>query len=310
MSPDTVPARAILLTAVAMFCFAANSILCRLALAPGLIDAATFTTVRVFSGGAMLSAVAYVLRGQLPRLAQVSLPSAIALLGYLIFFSFAYARLDAGSGALILIGAVQIIMFGKAFVEGERFLLSQWAGLGLALFGFAYLVSPGISAPDALGAVLMALSGISWGCFSLLARGGRDPIAANAGNFLVCLVPTMIVNLLFGHPLGAAPAGLLLAAISGAIATGFGYVVWYFAVRDLPVTHAATAQLSMPALVAFGGATFLSEPITTRLLMACAAMLGGIALVVGRQRELLTDGYLRRRRFLPSEARSPKQKGS
>jgi drug/metabolite transporter (DMT)-like permease len=271
-----------------MLCFSANSILCRLALAPGLIDAASFTTVRVLAAAAMLSMVAYLSRGQLPRLAQVSLPSALALLGYLIFFSFAYTRLDAGSGALILIGAVQITMFSVAFLEGERFLVSQWAGLGLALFGFVYLVSPGVSAPDGFGAVLMALSGISWGCFSLLARSGRDPITANAGNFLVCLVPAVIVNLLFGHPLSAAPAGLLLASISGAIATGLGYVVWYFAIRHLPATHAATVQLSMPALVALGGAAFLSEPISARLLLASAAMLGGIALVLGQRRELPT----------------------
>ena len=288
MNPVRILPRAILLTAVAMLCFSANSILCRLALAPGLIDAASFTTVRVLAAAAMLSMVAYLLRGQLPRLAQVSLPSALALLGYLIFFSFAYARLDAGSGALILIGAVQITMFGVAFLEGERFLVSQWAGLGLALFGFVYLVSPGVSAPDGFGAVLMALSGISWGCFSLLARSGRDPITANAGNFLVCLVPAVIVNLLFGYPLSAAPAGLLLASISGAIATGLGYVVWYFAIRHLPATHAATVQLSMPALVALGGAAFLSEPISARLLLASAAMLGGIALVLGQRRELPT----------------------
>jgi drug/metabolite transporter (DMT)-like permease len=286
MSPDKVSPRAILLTATAMLCFAANSILCRLALAPGLIDAASFTTVRVLSGGAMLSLVACILRGQPPRLAQVSLPSAIALLGYLIFFSFAYARLDAGSGALILIGAVQITMFGIAFLEGERFPLSQWAGLGLALFGFVYLVLPGVSAADPFGSVLMALSGISWGCFSVLARNGRDPIEANAGNFLVCLLPAAIVNLLFGNPFGATLSGLLLAAMSGAIATGFGYVAWYLAIRDLPVTQAATVQLSMPALVSLGGAAFLSEPITTRLLVASATMLGGIALVLGRRREL------------------------
>ena len=140
-----------MLTAVAMLCFAANSILCRLALAPGLIDAASFTTMRVLSGGAMLSVLTYLLRRQLPRLSQVSLPSATALLGYLIFFSFAYTRLDASSGALILIGAVQITMFGAAFLEGERFILSQWAGLGLALFGFIYLVLPGVSAPTPSG---------------------------------------------------------------------------------------------------------------------------------------------------------------
>jgi drug/metabolite transporter (DMT)-like permease len=264
-----------------MLCFAANSILCRLALAPGLIDAASFTTMRVLSGGTMLSVVTYLLRRQLPRLAQVNLPSAMALLGYLIFFSFAYARLDAASGALVLIGAVQITMFAIAFLEGERFMLSQWTGLGLALFGFIYLVLPGVSAPDPFGAVLMALSGISWGFFSVLARGVRDPIAANAGYFLVCLLPAVIVNLLFGYPLGAAPRGLLLAATSGAIATGFGYVVWHFAIRDMPVAHAATAQLSMPALVSLGGAAFLSEPITARLLLASATMLGGIVLVLG-----------------------------
>jgi drug/metabolite transporter (DMT)-like permease len=285
MSPGKVPPRAILLTA-AMLCFAINSILCRLALASGFIDAASFTTVRVLFGGAMLSMVAYLLRGQLPRLAQVNLLSAIALLGYLIFFSFAYTRLDAGSGALILIGAVQATMFGVAFFEGEHFRLSQWAGLGLALFGFVYLVLPGVSAPDPFGAVLMACSGISWGCFTVLARDGRDPIEANAGNFLVCLLPAVIVNLLFGNPFAAALSGLLLAATSGAIATGFGYVAWYFAIRDLPVTQAATVQLSMPALVSLGGAAFLSEPITIRLLVASAAMLGGIALVLGRRREL------------------------
>jgi drug/metabolite transporter (DMT)-like permease len=181
---------------------------------------------------------------------------------------------------------VQTTMFGIAFLEGERFMLSQWAGLGLALFGFVYLVLPGASAPDPLGAVLMALSGVSWGCFSVLARDGRDPIVANAGNLLVCLLPAAIVNLLFGDPFGTAPSGLLLAAMSGAIATGFGYVAWYSAIRDLPVTQAATVQLSMPALVSLGGAAFLSEPITARLMVATAAMLGGIAFVLGRRRAL------------------------
>jgi drug/metabolite transporter (DMT)-like permease len=286
MSPDKISLRSIVLIAAAMACFAANSILCRLALAPGLIDAASFTTVRVLFGAAMLSVVVYLLQRQIPRPSQVSLPSAIALLGYLIFFSFAYARLDAGSGALILIGAVQITMFGSAFLEGEQFLFSQWVGLGLALCGFVYLVLPGVSAPDPFGAVLMALSGISWGCFSVLGRNQGDPIEANAANLLVCLLPAVIVNLLIGNPFGAALSGLLLAALSGAVATGFGYVAWYLAIRDLPVTQAATVQLSLPALVSLGGAAFLSEPITTRLIVATAAMLGGIALVLGRRHVL------------------------
>jgi drug/metabolite transporter (DMT)-like permease len=288
MSPAKISPRSIVLIAAAMLCFAANSILCRLALAPGLIDAASFTSVRVLFGAAMLSMVVYAFQRQIPRPSQASLRSAIALLAYLIFFSFAYARLDAGSGALILIGAVQITMFGIAFLEGERFQLSQWAGLGLALLGFVYLVLPGVSAPDPFGAVLMALSGISWGCFSVLGRNQGDPIEANAANLLVCLLPVVIVNLLAGNLFGSAPSGLLLAALSGAVATGFGYVAWYSAIRDLPVAQAATVQLSMPALVSLGGAAFLSEPITIRLIVATAAMLGGIALVLGRRHALST----------------------
>jgi drug/metabolite transporter (DMT)-like permease len=274
-----------LLTAVAMLCFAANSILCRLALAPGLIDAATFTTVRVVSAATMLVVVIRLQRRNLPRPTPVGLLSALALFVYLVFFSFAYLRLEAGSGALILIGAVQSTMFIVAFHEGERFTPAQWAGLGLALSGFVYLVLPGVSAPDPLGAVLMMLSGVGWGCFSLLARGAHDPVAANAGNFLWCLLPALLVSLFDAHDFAAAPMGLLFAVLSGAVATGFGYVVWYLALRGLPAAQAATVQLSMPALVALGGTMFLAEPLTVRLLAASAAMLGGIALVLGQRVE-------------------------
>jgi len=216
---------------------------------------------------------------------QINPRSAAALFGYLIFFSFAYVRLDAGSGALILIGAVQLTMFSVAFHEGERFTPLQWGGLGLALFGFIYLVSPGVSAPDPLGAAMMTVSGAAWGCFSLLARGARDPVGENAGNFLWCLLPAVIVSLLGVQKFTAMPVGLILASVSGAVATGFGYVVWYLALRGLPAARAATVQLSMPVLVALGGTVFLSEPLTVRLLIASAAMLGGIALVLGQRGE-------------------------
>jgi drug/metabolite transporter (DMT)-like permease len=279
------PLQAIVLTAVSMLCFAANSILCRLALAPGLIDAATFTTVRVASAAAILGLLMRLQRRPFARPAQVNLLSALALFAYLAFFSFAYLRLDAGSGALVLIGAVQFTMFSVAFYEGERFTRPQWVGLVLALFGFVYLVLPGVRAPDPFGAALMTMSGVGWGCFSLLARGTHDPVGANAGNFLCCLVPSLILNSLDMHDFAAAPAGLLLAGSSGAIATGFGYIVWYLALRDLPAAQAATVQLSMPALVALGGTLFLSEPLTMRLLTASVAMLGGIALVLGQRAE-------------------------
>ena len=282
--------RAIALTTAAMLCFAANSILCRLALASRLIDAATFTLIRVVSAAAMLGLVVWLQQRRLPRPTQVNLLSAAALFAYLAFFAFAYVRLDAGSGALILIGGVQLTMFSIAFWEGERFTPSQWAGLGVALFGFGYLVLPGVTAaPDPFGAALMTTSGIAWGCFSLLARGTRDPVAANAGNFFWCFLPAVIVSLLDVREFAAAPTGLMLAAISGAIATGLGYIVWYLALRDLPAAHAATVQLSMPVLVALAGTVFLSEPLTARLLTASATMLGGIALVLSQQVERSTS---------------------
>ena len=163
-----------------MLCFAANSLLCRLALAPKLIDPATFTSVRVLSAAAMLSIVVWLRRGHLPRLSYANPRSIAALFAYLVFFSFAYTRLSAGTGALILIGGVQLTMFCIALREGEKFSLLSWTGLGLALLGVLYLVLPGVSAPDPLGAALMAMSGVAWGFFSLLARGVDHPVESNA----------------------------------------------------------------------------------------------------------------------------------
>lgn len=281
---DGIPLRTLTLTAAAMLCFAANSVLCRLALAPGLVDAATFTSVRVASAAAMLCIVIRLQQRRLPRIDRANPLSVASLFAYFISFSFAYVRLDAGSGALILIGAVQLTMFSVAFWEGERFAAAQWAGLTVALLGFVYLVLPGASAPDPLGAVLMGISGIAWGCFSLLARGPSDPVETNAANLVGCLLPAAAVSLLAVHDFEATAGGVLIAIVSGGGATGLGYIVWYLALRGLPATHAATAQLSMPALVALGGVLLLSEPITMRVIVASAMMLGGIGLVLARPR--------------------------
>jgi len=277
-----IPFRTLVLTAAAMLCFAANSLLCRLALATRLVDAATFTTLRVASGAAMLCFVVWLQRRRLPRIKRGNLLSVASLFAYFVFFSFAYLRLHAGSGALVLIGAVQLTMFSVAFCEGERFSAWQWTGLAVALSGFVYLVLPGASAPDPLGAVLMGMCGIAWGCFSLLARGVTDPVETNASNLAVCVLPAAAVSLFAAQGCEVTAAGVLLAIASGSIATGLGYVVWYFALRGLPATHAATVQLSMPALVALGGVGVLSEPLTMRVLVASAMMLGGIALVLQR----------------------------
>jgi drug/metabolite transporter (DMT)-like permease len=275
--------RTLALPAVAMVCFTANSILCRLALAPRRIDAATFTTLRVLSAAAMLSVVVWRERRRRPRLSDARPLSVVALFGYLVFFSFAYTRLGAGTGALVLIGAVQLTMFSVAFWEGERFTPLQWMGLSAAIGGFVYLVLPGVSAPDPLGAALMVSSGIAWGGFSLLARGASRPAEANASNFLCCLLPAVLVNLASWGQFEVTSAGIALATASGAIASGLGYIIWYLVLRELPAARAATVQLSMPALVALGGVAFLAEPLTLRLVIASIAMIGGIALVLAQR---------------------------
>ena len=200
--------RTIALTSVAMLCFAANSLLCRLALAPKLIDPATFTSVRVLSAAAVLTVCVLVGQGRLPRRAYANVRSIAALLAYMVFFSFGYTRVSAGTGALVLIGGVQVTMLGVAWHEGERFSPLSWLGLGLALLGVVWLVLPGVSAPDPLGAVLMAISGASFGLFSLLARRGSDPVELNASNLLWCLPPVALVNLCLLGDVTGTPAGV------------------------------------------------------------------------------------------------------
>ncbi|MGD9882879.1 MAG: DMT family transporter [Reyranella sp.] len=272
--------RTLLLTSVAILCFSANSILCRLALAPDLIDPATFTSVRVVSAAILLSLGVLLKSRHFPRLGRVKPWSVMAVFLYLVFFSFAYTRLGAGTGALVLIAGVQLTMFCVGLVHGERFSVLSWTGFGIAVAGVLYLLLPGATAPDPLGAALMAISGAAWGVFTILARGVGDPEEANAINMLWCVLPTLLVNLAWLGDVHVAPSGLALGIASGAIATGFGYIVWYLALQHLSATHAATVQLSMPAIVALGGVAFLGEPLTTRLLLASAAMLGGIALVM------------------------------
>ncbi len=267
-----------LLTAVAMLAFAANSLLCRLALGAGSIDAATFTSVRIVSGAAALGLIMLPRRGGSRPAADWR--AVIALFGYMAFFSFAYLSLSAGTGALILFGAVQLTMFIFALRAGEHFTLLSWAGLGMAIVGLIYLVSPGVTAPDPFGAVLMAIAGIAWGFYSLRGRGAVDPLAASAGNFIYSVLLAVILSLFFWRDFSASSTGLALAVASGALASGCGYVIWYAALPGLTATRAATVQLSVPVIAAFGGVVLLSETVTPRLLIASAVTLGGVAIVL------------------------------
>jgi len=268
-----------LLTVVAMTAFATNSILCRMALGTHEIDAASFTAVRLVSGAITLAMLSLFLRGY-QALSAGSWLSGFQLFLYAAAFSFAYLSLHAGTGALILFGAVQATMIISGLLYGERPHPLQWTGLAIALAGLIYLVFPGIEAPSLHGALLMALAGIAWGFYSLRGRGVRDPIVQTAGNFIKAVPFGLMVWVVGVHGVHAQPRGILLSILSGSIASGIGYIIWYTAVRGLSATRAATVQLPVPLLTAFGGVIFLAEAFTMRLTIASILILGGVALTV------------------------------
>lgn len=271
--------RTIILTSLAMLAFAANSLLCRLALQQGGIDPASFASIRIISGAITLTVVVWYRVG-LASLGHADWLAAVMLFAYVAFFSFAYVTLPAGTGALILFGAVQLTMFSVGLRSGESFGLIAWLGLGLAVAGLVYLVSPGIAAPPLLGATLMASAGVAWGVYSLRGRGLADPLAATAGNFARAAPFALVLSLLFVAEARVDVPGVALAIASGALTSGIGYAIWYAALRRLSAMRAATVQLSVPLIAAFGGVALLSEAITPRLTVASAAILGGIALVL------------------------------
>ncbi|MGD8494684.1 MAG: DMT family transporter [Gemmatimonadales bacterium] len=273
------------LTTLTMVAFAANSLLCRMALGHELIDPLSFTTLRLGSGALALAAI--VLRAGGANAAPEttgSWRSGLALFAYAAAFSLAYLSLSAGMGALILFAAVQITMIGTALSRGERLGAWQWTGLAAAVGGLVYLVLPGISAPSPAGALLMAISGFAWGVYSVRGRGVTAPVRMTAGNFARA-APLALALSLFGLaflPTHAVWTGVALALVSGVATSGLGYVLWYRALRDLTTTQASIVQLTVPVIAAFGGVLFLSERVSTRLVVASALILGGVALTVLR----------------------------
>lgn len=273
--------RTVLLTALALIGFAANSLLCRRALGARLIDPASFTTVRLVSGAATLAMIHLALRGGRAR--GGSWASAAMLFAYAAAFSAAYVSIGAGIGALLLFGAVQTTMLAWALVRGERPRPWQWAGIALALAGLAWLTLPGAHAPNPVGAALMLGAGVAWGIYSLRGRGARDPLAITANNFARSVPFTIGLSLLMLRAEHASFAGVGLAVASGALASGVGYSLWYAALPSLSATRAAAIQLSVPIIAAGGAVLILGEQLTVRLLASGAAILVGVWLAIGRR---------------------------
>jgi drug/metabolite transporter (DMT)-like permease len=268
----------VVLTALTMVAFAANSWFCRLALSRTPVDPATFTFVRIASGAIVL---AWIASRAAPRGGdRGNWLSAAALFAYAAAFSFAYRSLTAGTGALILFGAVQATMIAWDLRTGGKLRAMQLAGLGLALAGLVGLVLPGLAAPPLVGSVLMAVSGIAWGVYSLRGRGASDPIRVTAGNFMRAVPFAIVLGVAAMASATVDTIGLAYAVASGAITSGLGYAIWYSVLPSLKPTTAATVQLSVPVIAAIGGVAFMGETLTLRLVMASAAILGGIALVI------------------------------
>jgi drug/metabolite transporter (DMT)-like permease len=270
------------LLALALLCFAANSLLARAALRSGWIDPASFTALRLGSGALALALLVRARSGSV-RSDTRRWGAALALFAYAFGFSWAYLRIDAGVGALLLFGAVQATLFAAGALTGRRPGRADWLGLGLAGAGLVLLAAPGGHAPDLAAALAMAAAGVAWGLYTLRGAGAEAPLAANAVAFAGAL-PFALLALAttagLGGALEARPAGVLLALVSGGVTSGLGYALWYAALPALSPARAGLVQLAVPVLAALGGVALLGERPGWRLPLAAALVLGGIALAL------------------------------
>ncbi len=273
--------RVVLLTTFALCAFAANSVLNRLALGSQLIDPTTYITIRLVSGALVLWLLNSVSKQKISLPLPVSWWSAFYLFLYGIAFSYAYQSLSSGMGAFVLFGTVQTTMLSATVLKGERPHWSEWLGLSIALAGLVYLLFPGLSAPNPLGALLMVTAGVAWALYTLKGKSAKDPLETTAVNFVMA-VPMVLVASIFSFSTSHFNSqGVLYAVISGSLSSGVGYAVWYAALKYLTNTRAALLQLSVPIIAALGGVVFLSETITSRLVWAGLLIVCGVGFALG-----------------------------
>lgn len=270
----------LIFTCLALTAFAANSVLCRLALGEQSIDASSFTIIRLLSGVITLWIILLLRNRGRTMWQHGSWPAAAMLFLYAATFSFAYTTLDTGTGALILFGSVQLTMILFSVSRGDHLHLTEWSGILLAFLGFVYLVLPGISTPSLDGFILMTAAGVAWGVYTIIGRGSARPLVDTGSNFLRTVPFVLLLGLSTVRHIDMTARGVALAVLSGAVASGIGYAIWYRALAGLTTTRAAVLQLSVPVLAAAGGVLFMSEMVSLRLALSAMMILGGIALVV------------------------------
>ncbi|TLP58449.1 DMT family transporter [Parasedimentitalea maritima] len=273
--------RLVALTVLVMMAFAANSVLNRMAVGAGEIGAMEFALVRLVAGAATLLMLCRYRRQRIAQPARLSLLGGGSLALYMIGFSLAYRSLDAGLGALILFGVVQITMFGWGALRGAAVSSGQYLGAVVAFGGLAYVLWPAGSVQVPLiGAAFMAAAGLGWAIYSLLGRQVKTPLAATTMNFLWASVMVVPLVWLLGEAERVSVFGAGLAVAAGAVTSGLGYALWYRVLPQLQPAVAATVQLSVPVIAMMAGVVGLGEVLTLRLLIGTLVVLGGIALVI------------------------------
>ena len=272
--------KTLIFTGFTLIAFAANSVLCRLALGEKTIDASSFTVIRLLSGTIVLLVILKINSNKNNSAIKGSWPAGLMLFLYAVTFSFAYITLDTGTGAIILFGSVQITMILLSLISGDRLHITEWIGVSIAFIGFVYLVSSGVTSPSVIGFSLMTMAGIAWGIYTLKGRDSVNPLVDTAYNFLRTIPFVIVLAIIAIQNTHYSTEGILLAVLSGGIASGIGYTMWYIALGGLSVTQAAVVQLLVPIIAALGGVIFLSEKITLRLTLSAIMILGGILMVV------------------------------
>ncbi|HEY9769459.1 MAG TPA: DMT family transporter [Coleofasciculaceae cyanobacterium] len=274
-------------TCSSLIAFAGNSILCRLALGEDKLDAASFTIIRMLSGIVLLFLMSKIFNVKNSSTTKRSWISSCVLFLYAVTFSYAYISLDTGTGALILFGAVQITMILASLISKNRLHVSEWMGMVTAFSGFIYLVKPSLTTPSFTSFILMTISGMAWGIYTLRGKGSKQPIHDSAFNFLYTFPFILALLIIEFKNTNLSQQGIVLAVVSGAITSGVGYTVWYMAVRRLSTMQASVVQLLVPIIAATGGVIFANEVISTRLILSSIMILAGIVFVLLGQYFLL-----------------------
>ena len=263
---------------IAMLAFAANSVLCRLALAEQQIDPMSFSLIRVCSGAAVLLLL-YIFSVQKAKI-QWNIKNGFSLALYIVAFSMAYLHIDAGVGALLLFGTVQLSMVGYGLCHGEKINIQRGAGLGIAILGIFILLLPGATAPNLVYVAIMVLSGIGWAMYSIAGKNMQNPLASTLANFVMAIPFVLLAYVAFYTQSFAKPQGVLLAVLSGGLASSGAYVLWYAIVKHIDRVTASTVQLSVPCLAILGGSLFIGETIGLRIVLSTVIVLLGIFLVI------------------------------